>query len=171
MPRVHPILGVGTVRASENSFRSWGADDFDASARFRQVRAVLGAWACTLLEAALVRDLSWAALEKQGDRNGETGWRTDLRRNARERRGCGDYYCRRLGLHVPRIGDLGGWRDETSFNETRDTGSELDLLNLEPGNSENSGTLRSAGRWDTSCSTRRCRTATRFELQLTMRRT
>jgi len=23
---------------------------------------VLGAWACTLLEAALVRDLSWAAL-------------------------------------------------------------------------------------------------------------
>jgi hypothetical protein len=38
------------------------AGDLDASARLRQIRAVLGAWACTLLEAALVRDLSWAAL-------------------------------------------------------------------------------------------------------------
>jgi hypothetical protein len=52
----------GTVRAAGNSFRNWGAGDLDASARLRQIRAVLGAWACTLLEAALVRDLSWAAL-------------------------------------------------------------------------------------------------------------
>jgi hypothetical protein len=40
----------------------WGAGDLDPSARLRQIRAVLGAWACTLLEAALVQDLSWAAL-------------------------------------------------------------------------------------------------------------
>jgi hypothetical protein len=52
----------GTVRAAGNSFRSWVAGDLDASARLRQIRAVLGAWACTLLEAALVRDLSRAAL-------------------------------------------------------------------------------------------------------------
>jgi hypothetical protein len=52
----------GSVRAAGNSFRNWGAGDLDASARLRQIRAVLGAWACTLLEAALVRDLSWAAL-------------------------------------------------------------------------------------------------------------
>jgi len=37
-----------------------------------QIRAVLGAWACTLLEAALVRDLSWAALGRQYDRDPKT---------------------------------------------------------------------------------------------------
>ena len=52
----------GTVRAAGNSFRNWGPGDLDASARLCQIRAVLGAWAYTLLEAALVRDLSWAAL-------------------------------------------------------------------------------------------------------------
>jgi hypothetical protein len=48
----------GTVRATGNSFRNWVAGDLDASARLRQIRAMLGAWAYTLLEAALVRDLS-----------------------------------------------------------------------------------------------------------------
>jgi hypothetical protein len=55
----------GTVRATGNSFRNWVAGDLDASARLRQIRAVLGAWTCALLEAALVRDLSWAALGRQ----------------------------------------------------------------------------------------------------------
>jgi hypothetical protein len=41
---------------------AWVAGDLDASARLRQIRAVLGDWACSLLEAALVRDLSCAAL-------------------------------------------------------------------------------------------------------------
>jgi hypothetical protein len=62
----------GTVRAAENSFRNWGAGDLDASARLRQIRAVLGAWACTLLEAALVRDLSWAALGREYERDPKT---------------------------------------------------------------------------------------------------
>jgi hypothetical protein len=43
----------------------WGAGDLDASSRLRQIRAVLGGWACTLLEAALVQDLSWAALGRK----------------------------------------------------------------------------------------------------------
>jgi hypothetical protein len=52
----------GTVRAAGNSFRNWGTGDLDASSRLRQIRAALGAWTCALLEAALVPDLSWAAL-------------------------------------------------------------------------------------------------------------
>ena len=40
----------------------------------------------------------------------------------------GDYYCRRLGLHLSWIGDLGGWWDEVSFTETRDTGFLLGCL-------------------------------------------
>ena len=55
----------GTVRATGNSVRNWGAGDLDASARLCQIRSVLGAWAYTLLEAALARDLSWAALGRQ----------------------------------------------------------------------------------------------------------
>ena len=52
----------GTVGAARSSFGDWRAGDLDASARLRQIRAMLGAWACTLLDAALVRDQSWAAL-------------------------------------------------------------------------------------------------------------
>ncbi len=44
---------------------------------------------------------------------------------AGERLRRGDYYCRRLGLHLSWIGDLGGWWEEVSFHETRDT---ADLL-------------------------------------------
>jgi DNA polymerase-4 len=47
---------------------------------------------------------------------------------AAERLRRGDYYCRRLGLHVSWVGDLGGWWDETSFHETRDTGFLLERL-------------------------------------------
>ena len=47
---------------------------------------------------------------------------------AAERLRRGDYYCRRLGLHISWIGDLGGWWDETDFHETRDTGFLLALV-------------------------------------------
>ena len=42
-----------TPRAARSGVYYWAAGDLDASARLRQIRAVLGAWACTLLEAAL----------------------------------------------------------------------------------------------------------------------
>jgi hypothetical protein len=41
---------------------------------------------------------------------------------AAERLRRGDYYCRRLGVHLSWLGDLGGWWEETDFHETRDTG-------------------------------------------------
>ena len=47
---------------------------------------------------------------------------------AAERLRRGDYYCRRLGLHLSWVGDLGGWWDEVCFNETRDTGFLLGCL-------------------------------------------
>jgi DNA polymerase IV len=47
---------------------------------------------------------------------------------ADERLRRGDYYCRRLGLHISWIADLGGWWDETDFHETRDTGFLLARL-------------------------------------------
>ncbi len=47
---------------------------------------------------------------------------------AAERLRRGDYYCRRLGLHVSWVADLGGWWDETDFHETRDTGFLLARL-------------------------------------------
>ena len=39
-----------------------------------------------------------------------------------------DYYCRRLALHLRWMGDLGDWRNETSFPETQDTGFLLARL-------------------------------------------
>jgi DNA polymerase-4 len=47
---------------------------------------------------------------------------------AAERLRRGDYYCRRLGLHLSWVGDLGGFWDETNFHETRDTGFLLARL-------------------------------------------
>jgi len=47
---------------------------------------------------------------------------------AAERLRRGDYYCRRLGVHLSWVGDLGGWWDETDFHETRDTGFLLARL-------------------------------------------
>jgi hypothetical protein len=43
----------------------------------------------------------------------------------------GDYYCSRLGLHLSWVADLGGWWDEISFQQTRETGflmARLDQL-------------------------------------------
>jgi DNA polymerase-4 len=40
----------------------------------------------------------------------------------------GDYYCRRLGLHLSWVGDLSGFWNEISFNESRDTGFLLACL-------------------------------------------
>jgi hypothetical protein len=37
---------------------------------------------------------------------------------AAERLRRGDYYCRRLGVHLSWVGDLGGFWDEIDFHET-----------------------------------------------------
>src|SRR5439155_948928 len=47
---------------------------------------------------------------------------------AAERLRRGDYYCPRLGLHLSWVGDLGGWWDEITFLEMRDTGFLLGRL-------------------------------------------
>jgi DNA polymerase-4 len=47
---------------------------------------------------------------------------------AAERLRRGDYYCRRLGLHLSWAADLGGWWDEIDFVETCDTGFLLARL-------------------------------------------
>lgn len=47
---------------------------------------------------------------------------------AAERLRHGAYYCRRLGLHLSWVGDLGGWWDEIGFLETDDTGFLLARL-------------------------------------------
>jgi DNA polymerase-4 len=40
----------------------------------------------------------------------------------------GDYYCRRLGVHLSWVADLGGWWHETDFHGARDTGFLLARL-------------------------------------------
>jgi DNA polymerase-4 len=47
---------------------------------------------------------------------------------AAERLRRGDYFSRRLGVHLSWVADLGGWWDETDFHETRDTGFLLARL-------------------------------------------
>jgi hypothetical protein len=47
---------------------------------------------------------------------------------AAERLRRGDYYCRRLGLNLSWIGNLGGWWHEITFLETHDTGFLLARL-------------------------------------------
>jgi DNA polymerase-4 len=47
---------------------------------------------------------------------------------AAERLRRGDNYCRRLGVHLSWIGDLGGFWEETDFHETQDTGFLLARL-------------------------------------------
>jgi DNA polymerase-4 len=61
-------------------------------------------------------------------RDGAADFARHLLTKAAERLRRGDYYCRRLGLHLSWVGDLGGWWDEISFNETRDTGFLLGCL-------------------------------------------
>src|ERR1700730_8647321 len=52
-----------------------------------------------------------------------------LRAGRRQSHGRGQArYCRRLGVHLTWIGDLGGFWDETDFHETRDTGFLLARL-------------------------------------------
>src|ERR1700719_2209577 len=47
---------------------------------------------------------------------------------AAERLRRADYYCRRLGVHLSCVADLGGWWDETDFHATRGTGFLLARL-------------------------------------------
>jgi hypothetical protein len=47
---------------------------------------------------------------------------------AAERLRRGAYYCRRLGLHLSWVADLGSWWNETNFTETRETGFLLARL-------------------------------------------
>jgi DNA polymerase-4 len=61
-------------------------------------------------------------------RDGAANFARHLLTKAAERLRRGDYFCRRLGLHLSWVGDLGGWWDEMSFNETRDTGFLLGCL-------------------------------------------
>jgi hypothetical protein len=56
------VRSSSLVRVVGSVFPNWGAGDLDASGRLQQIQTVLGAWTCALLEAALVQDLSWAAL-------------------------------------------------------------------------------------------------------------
>jgi len=61
-------------------------------------------------------------------KDGAADFARHLLTKAAERLRRGDYYCRRLGLHLSWVGDLGGWWDEVSFAETRDTGFLLGCL-------------------------------------------
>jgi DNA polymerase-4 len=60
--------------------------------------------------------------------DGAANFARHLLTKAAERLRRGDYYCRRLGLDLSWTGHLGGWWDEVSFNETRDTGFLLGCL-------------------------------------------
>jgi DNA polymerase IV len=60
--------------------------------------------------------------------DGAANFARHLLTKAAERLRRGDYFCRRLGLHLSWTGDLGGWWDEMSFNETCDTGFLLGCL-------------------------------------------
>ena len=62
-------------------------------------------------------------------REGAQNFARHLLTKAAERLRRGDYYCRRLGLHLSWLSDLGTWWSETDFTETRDTGFLLDRLN------------------------------------------
>jgi DNA polymerase IV len=61
-------------------------------------------------------------------RDGAADFARHLLTKAAERLRHGDYYCRRLGLHLSWVGDFDGWWDEISFAETRDTGFLLGCL-------------------------------------------
>jgi hypothetical protein len=68
---------------------------------------------------------------------------------AAERLRRGDYFCRRLGVHLSWTGHLGGFWDEIDFRETRDTG--FLLSRLEQLWKRGRDTNRSASAW--CCST------------------
>ena len=60
--------------------------------------------------------------------DGARNFAQHLLTKAAERLRRGDYYCSRLGVHLSWIADLGGWWDEISFQETRETGFMLARL-------------------------------------------
>jgi hypothetical protein len=51
-------------------------------------------------------------------RNGAKSFSQHLLTKAAERLRRGDYYRRRLGLHLSWSGTLGGWWEDVDFNET-----------------------------------------------------
>ena len=61
-------------------------------------------------------------------RKGAHDFAQHLLTKAGERLRRGDYYCRRLAVHLSWTGNLGGWGDETDFCETQDTGFLLARL-------------------------------------------
>jgi DNA polymerase-4 len=60
--------------------------------------------------------------------DGARNFAQHLLTKAAERLRRGDYYCARLGVHLSWVGDLGGFWDEISFQETRETGFLLARL-------------------------------------------
>jgi DNA polymerase-4 len=60
--------------------------------------------------------------------DGARNFAQHLLTKAAERLRRGDYFCSRLGLHLSWVSDLGGWWDEISFQETRETGFLLARL-------------------------------------------
>src|SRR5262249_56429060 len=52
-------------------------------------------------------------------KNGAHDFAQHLLTKAAERLRRGDYYCRRLGVHLSWVADLGRWRGRTRFHETR----------------------------------------------------
>ena len=54
-------------------------------------------------------------------KEGAQNFSRHLLTKAGERLRRGDYFCRRLGLHLSWLSDLGSWWNETTFGETRDT--------------------------------------------------
>ena len=61
-------------------------------------------------------------------RQGAHDFAQHLLTKAAERLRRGDYFCRRLGVHLSWTGDLGGFWDGPNFTETRDTGFLLARL-------------------------------------------
>ena len=61
-------MGIAGRRAFDGSL----AGALDAHNRLREIRRRLGAFACTLLYLSVVRDLSWAALGREYDRDPKT---------------------------------------------------------------------------------------------------
>ena len=67
-----PIGRASIGTAGHRVFALSLAGELDALNRLRQIRNRLGAWACTLLDLVLVRDLSWAALGRHYLRDPKT---------------------------------------------------------------------------------------------------
>jgi hypothetical protein len=58
-------IGRASIGAVAHHVASSLAGELDAFNRLRAIRDRLGAWVCSLLDLALVRDLSWAALGRR----------------------------------------------------------------------------------------------------------